>query len=85
MQYERTNRERTVSVEWIEAREDELAHMITANEHVQRLRVLAPLLLAKGWINQTYYHDMLDSLDYIADALRVGKRNTGKLRNGEWE
>lgn len=71
-----------VSIEWIEAKEDEIAHMIIANEHVGKLRVLADKLRERGMVSTAYYHDMLDSLDYIAAALKMGKKNTGLLRNG---
>lgn len=71
-----------VSTEWIEAREDEIAHMITATEHVDRLRQLARMLRERDWITNAYYLDILDSCDYIAVALQHGKRNTAALRNG---
>jgi hypothetical protein len=75
----------TVSVEWVEAREDELARLIIANEQVGKLRALANILRERGVVTPSYYHDMLDSLDYIAAALQTGKRNTAKLRNGDRE
>lgn len=75
----------TVSIEWIEAREDELARLITANEHIERFRVLAAMLHKRGIVTNSYFHDMLDSLDFIAAALQTGKRNTAKLRNGDRE
>jgi hypothetical protein len=71
-----------VSIEWIEAKEDEIARMIIASEQVQKLRTLAGMLRSRGMVSNAYYHDMLDSLDYIAGALQTGKRNTAQLRNG---
>lgn len=72
----------SVSTEWIEALGDEIAQMLTAGDHVDRLRALASLLRRRDIITDAYYRDMRDSLDFIAAALLIGKRNTARLRNG---
>lgn len=55
-----------VSTEWIETLEDEIAQMLTARDHVDRLRTLADLLRRRNIVTDAYYRDMRDSLDYIA-------------------
>lgn len=70
------------SSEWLQQREDEIARLIAAkDEHLDQLRSLAELLRARRFVSDAYYHDMRDSLDYIAGALLIGKRNTAALRN----
>lgn len=71
-----------VSSEWLEEREDEIAQMLTARDHVERLRWLGELLRRRNLITSAYYRDLRDSLDYIAAALLIGKHNTARLRNG---
>lgn len=71
-----------VSTEWLETLEDEIAHMVTARDHVDSLRRLGELLHRRHMISAAYYGDMRDSLDYIAAALLTGKHNTARLRNG---
>ena len=70
------------STEYVHRCEDEIARFLTASDHVERLRILGRLLLRRRMISEAYYHDMTDSLDFIAGALLVGKRNTARLRNG---
>lgn len=70
-----------VSTEWIETLEDEIAQMLTARDHVDRLYTLADLLRRRNIVTDAYYRDMRDSLDYIAAALLTGRRNTARLRN----
>lgn len=67
--------------EFIEVREDEIARLITAGEHVDKLRGLADMLRKRGYITTAYFHDMRDSLTFIDGALLVGKTNTAMLRN----
>jgi hypothetical protein len=69
------------SSEWIAAREDEIAQLITAREHVDSIRRLLELLHRRRMISDAYYEDARDSLDYIAAALLTGKKNTALLRN----
>ena len=71
-----------VSSEWVQEREDEIARLIAAkDEHLDHLHALADLLRQRRFISDAYYHDMRDSLDFIAGALLIGKRNTATLRN----
>lgn len=70
------------SLEWIELKEDEIAQMITAREQVDQLRRLLEMLQMRGALSPALYNDSKDSLDHIAGALLIGKRNTGILRNG---
>lgn len=69
------------SSEWIAAREDEIAQLITAREHVDIIRRLFELLHRRRMISDAYYEDARDSLDYIEAALLTGKKNTALLRN----
>lgn len=71
-----------ISDEYIEVREDEIARLITASEHVDKLRTLAELLRKRGMITVSYYNDLRDTLTYIDGALLIGKQNTATLRNG---
>lgn len=73
------------SNEYIETREDEIAQMIIALEHLDRLRRLAEILYKKDSISTAYYRDMRDSVEYIANTVRMGKHNTAALRNGRRE
>ncbi len=71
-----------VSSEWVQDREDEIAQLISAkDEHLDQLRQLTDLLRSRRFVSESYYRDVRDSLDYIAAALLVGKRNTATLRN----
>ncbi len=71
-----------ISSEWLQAREDEIARLIVAkDEHLDRLRIVADLLRQRHFVSEAYYHDLRDSLDFIASALLIGKRNTATLRN----
>lgn len=70
-----------VSTDWIQTREDEIARLTTAkDEHLDRIRDLAALLRRRRFITEPYYRDLRDSLDFIACALLLGKRNTARLR-----
>lgn len=70
------------SSEWVQDREDEIAQLISAkDEHLDQLRQLTELLRQRRFVSEAYYRDVRDSLDYIAAALLVGKRNTALLRN----
>lgn len=71
----------SVSNEYIETREDEIARFITAGEHVDKLRALAEKLMRRNMLTTAYYHDVRDTLTYIDGALLVGKINTATLRN----
>lgn len=58
------------------------ARLISAkDEHLDNLRQLAELLRRRQFVTDAYYRDLRDSLDYIAAALLIGKRNTAALRN----
>lgn len=70
-----------VSLEWIEQKEDEIARMITAAEQVDELRIVARLLLERGFVTQAHYNRLRAALDGIATALQMGKHNTSTLRN----
>lgn len=71
-----------VSSEWVQEREDEIARLISAkDEHLDHLRQLAELLHRRQFVTDSYYRDLRDSLDCIAGALLIGKRNTAQLRN----
>ena len=71
-----------ISSEWVQEREDEIARLISAkDEHLDNLRQLADLLRKRRFVTDAYYRDLRDSLDYIAGALLIGKRNTAALRN----
>lgn len=72
----------TTNISWVQDREDDIARIIRAkDEHLDRLRTVADLMLQRRFVSEAYYHDMRDSLDYIASALLVAKRNTATLRN----
>ena len=68
------------SSDWIAAREDEIAQFITERDHVDTIRRLLELLHRRRMISDAYYEDARDSLDYIAAALLIGKKNTALLR-----
>lgn len=70
-----------VSSEWLGGREDEIADFLTARDHLDGLRRLTALLRERRLINESYYHDTRDSIEFIEGALLKGKRNTAKLRN----
>ena len=71
-----------ISSAWVQDREDEIARLICAkDEHLDHLRQLAELLHQRRFVSDAYYRDVRDSLDYIAGALLIGKRNTAVLRN----
>lgn len=63
--------------------EDEIAVMLTARDHLDRLADLIDLLHTRGHITPAYRADARDSLDAIAHALLVGKHNTVRLRRAE--
>lgn len=69
-----------ISTEWLEAREDDIAQILTAQEHVRRMRRMVEVLTERQMITWQYALDAYDSLDYIGGALLVGKINTAKLR-----
>lgn len=71
-----------VSAEWIGAREDEIAILITAGDHLDKLRQLAAILHRRALVSDAYYLDIRDSITYIGNAVLIGKRNTACLRNG---
>lgn len=71
-----------VSDKWIGAREDEIATFIAAREHLDGLRQMAAILRRRDMITDAYYQDIRDSLDYIGNAVLIGKRNTACLRKG---
>jgi hypothetical protein len=70
-----------ISNEYVEAKEDEIARLIVAGEHVDKLRSLAETLRRRGMITSAYYQDVRDTLTFIDGALLVGKQNTAALRN----
>ena len=70
-----------ISSDWIASREDEIAHFLTARDHVDALRRLIDLLHRRKMITDAYYHDACDSVDYITCVLLTGKKNTALLRN----
>lgn len=74
-----------ISNEYIETKEDEIARLIVAGEHVDKLRGLAETLRRRGMITSAYYQDMRDTLTFIDGALLVGKQNTATLRNARRE
>lgn len=70
-----------VSSDWIQERENEIARLIAAkDEHLDRIRDLADILRRRRFITERYYHELRDTLDFIACALLIGKRNTARLR-----
>lgn len=70
-----------VSNEFIEAREDEMAQLITASEGMDKLRRVATVLHKRQMITTPYYIDMRDTIDQATSALLIGRRNTATLRN----
>ncbi len=70
-----------VSTDWVEDRENEIAMFLIARDEVDGLRHLLGVLHRRKMISDAYYEDARDSLDYIANALLVGKKNTAALRN----
>lgn len=71
-----------VSTEYIEAREDEIARMLTAGDDVDELRHVLRLMRKRGLITPALYDECKERLDRIAGALLQGKHNTATLRNG---
>jgi hypothetical protein len=71
-----------VSTEWVEEREDEMARLINACDQLDRLRTLGHVLYQREMVTESYYRDYRDSLDCIASALTIARRNTAILRNG---
>lgn len=69
-----------VSVEWVEAKEDEIARIITAQEHVRRMRRFVEVMAESQFIMPDYEQRAHDSLDYVAEVLLTAKRNTAQLR-----
>lgn len=69
-----------VSVEFVEDREDEMALLITAADHIDRLRVFAQIMYQRQFVERDYYRDIRDSLDLIAAGNRIGRRNTAVRR-----
>lgn len=72
----------TLSTEYIETREDEIAQLIIGSQDVDKLRELAERLHRRNMITTSYYHDMRDTLDHLSACILIGKRNTAALRNG---
>lgn len=72
----------TLSNEYIETREDEIAQLIIGSQDVDKLRELANMLHAKNMITDAYYHDLRDTLDHLSACILIGKRSTAALRNG---
>lgn len=71
-----------VSVEYIEAREDEIAEMLNAIEDVDEIRHTFRLMNDNNMLMPGLYKDLRERLGRIESALATGKRNTGTLRNG---
>jgi hypothetical protein len=70
-----------VSTDWIQERENDIARITAAkDEHLDRIRDLADILRRRRFITERYCRDLRDSLDFIACALLIGKRNTARLR-----
>lgn len=72
----------TLSNEYIETREDEIAHLIIDSENVDKLRQLANILRDRNLITTAYYLDLRDTLDHLSAGILIAKRNTAALRNG---
>lgn len=70
-----------ISVEYVEAREDEIAAMLTAGDDVDEVRHLLRQMYKRQMISQPLYRETLGRLDRIAAAILTGKRNTATLRN----
>lgn len=70
-----------VSVEYIEAREDEIARMLTAIDDLDEVRHVLRYLHKKQMMKDQLYRELRHRLDRIADALATGKHNTAQLRN----
>lgn len=70
------------SSEFVQRCEDEMAVLITACDQVDRLRTFGAVLRQRGMVTPTAYRDYRDSCDYVANALMIGRRNTGRLRRG---
>ena len=58
-----------------------MAMLITAGDHIDRLRAFGTVLRQRGLITEPAYRDHRDSLDYIAHANLIARRNTARLRN----
>lgn len=71
-----------VSSEYVQDREDEMAVLITACDQVDSLRSLGIALRRRDMITEAYYRDLRDTLDCIATALTIARRNTAMLRRG---
>lgn len=71
-----------VSTDSLADLENDIARILTAREHVERLRALGRVLVQRNVITPAYAADLGDSLDYIIGALLTGKRNTARLRGG---
>lgn len=71
-----------VSSEYIHDREDDMAVLITACDQVDSLRSLGIALRRRDMITEAYYRDLRDTLDCIAAALAIARRNTAMLRRG---
>lgn len=74
-----------VSIEWIEAKEDEIARMLTAIDDVEEVRHILRLLYKRGGMTQPVYEHTVAALTRISSALQSGKSNTAALRNGRRE
>ncbi len=70
------------SSEFVQRCEDEMAVLITACDQVDKLRTFGVVLQQRGMVTPATYRDYRDSLDYVAHALMIGRRNTGQLRRG---
>lgn len=70
------------SSEFVQRCEDEMAMLITACDHVDRLRTFGVVLQQRGMVTPATYRDYRDSCDCIAHALMLGRHNTARLRNG---
>jgi hypothetical protein len=67
--------------EWITAREDELARFAGHQMPFARLSGLIEGLQRSGAISDAEAQGRLDDLYSILDLVRIGRRNTGILRN----
>lgn len=67
--------------EWITAREDELARFVGHEFAFARLIGMVEGLQEVGKLSEREAQSRLDDLYHILDMVRIGRRNTGILRN----
>jgi hypothetical protein len=74
-----------IVVEYIQAREDEIARMITAIEQVELIRQVFTIMQRDGSITDAEFEESTKAIDFIVETLRVSKTATATLRNNSRE